>query len=44
MFRKGLCGRVVKLFSKVETLDRKTEFEPIPFLETLVDVSDKIIR
>ena len=39
---KGWCGTVGILFSKVETLDRKTEFEPIPFLEPLVDISENI--
>jgi len=34
---KGWCGTVGKLLSKVETLERKTEFEPIPLIEPPVD-------
>src|SRR6218665_3878915 len=39
---KGWCGTVGKLLSKVETLERKTEFEPIPLIEPLVDISENI--
>ena len=39
---KGWSGTVGKLFSKVETLQRNTEFEPIPLLEPLVDISEDI--
>jgi len=40
---KGFSGTVGELFfSKVETLQRNTEFEPIPLLETLVDISEDI--
>jgi len=35
-------GTVGKLFSKGETLQRNTEFEPIPLLEPLVDISEDI--
>jgi len=39
---KKFSGTVGKLFSKVETLQRNTEFEPIPLLEPLVDISEDI--
>ena len=39
---KGWSSTVGKLFSKVETLQRNTEFEPIPRLEPLVDISEDI--
>jgi len=39
---KGWSGTVGKLFSKVETLQRNTEFEPIPLLEPIVDISEDI--
>jgi len=39
---KGWSGTVGKLFSKVETLQRNTEFEPVPCLEPRVDISEDI--
>lgn len=40
---KGWSGTVGKLFSKVENLERKTEFEPIPLLEPLVDITEDVL-
>src|SRR6218665_146772 len=39
---KGWCSTVGKLLSKVETLERKTEFEPNPLIEPLVDITENI--
>jgi len=39
---KWWSGTVGRLFSKVETLQRNTEFEPIPLLEPLADISEDI--
>src|SRR6218665_4006049 len=39
---KGWCGTVGKLLSKVETLERKTEFESNPLIEPLVDITENI--
>lgn len=41
---KGWSGTVGKLFSKVETLERMTEFEPIPLLEPMIDISAEILK
>lgn len=40
----GWSGRVGKLFSNVDTLDRNTDFEPIPLLEPLVNISEDILK
>lgn len=41
---KGWSGTVGKLLANVDTLDRKTDFEPIPLLEPLVDISEDILK
>ena len=41
MAKFATSSTVGKLLSKVETLERKTEFEPIPLIEPLVDISEK---
>lgn len=41
---KGWSGKVGKLFAKVETLERKTDCDPIPLLEPLVDSSEAVLK
>ena len=41
---KGWCGPVGKLLSKVETMERKTEFMPIPLLEPLIYIQEDIAK
>ena len=39
---KGWCGSVGKLLAKVEMLTKKTEFEPIPLQEPLVNIIESV--